>query len=481
MTVKKDLNRAILKSVTGKYMLYIFQLLSLAIVARLFPPEMFGTIAALQVLILFFQLLATSGLAPAIIYKETLSEEDRNGIFSVTLIVGVFLALIFYFITPYLAVWLNLADGRLLTNVLSLNVLFSALSMLPMAALQKDTKFLTIARAEIFAEVVSLVICLYLYSEGFGLYALVSKLLVIPVIRFSFYYISSSKTSIGRPIMGRKLTAISLLFSIAKFQMAFNVLNFFSRNLDTLLITKFFGVATVGIYEKSYQVMRYPLQLFTFAINPALQPVLTKFRNDPIIVENEFYRIIMKLSFVGVFISFVLFWATSDILFIMFGDQWYDAAVILQVLSVSIPLQMVLSSTGGIYQAFGATKQMFQCGVFSSIVNVTAICLGVLSNDVINVCFYLSAAFLINYLQCFFVLHRRVFKNFVFYKFSPVTLLVFTPYLNLFFVEHSSRRAIKYSESFINILVVSTICAVVLVIIYLCARVVNDMNGVRKS
>ena len=67
--INNELNRGILHSLIGKYSLYVLQITSLAILARLFTPNDFGTLAALQVLILFFQLLATSGLGPAIIHR----------------------------------------------------------------------------------------------------------------------------------------------------------------------------------------------------------------------------------------------------------------------------------------------------------------------------------------------------------------------------------------------------------------------------
>lgn len=435
MQIEKKLNAAILQSLAGKYSLYIFQLISLAILARIFTPEMFGAIAAFQVFILFFQLLATSGLAPAIIYQDKLDAADRDGVFSVTLMIGLVGALLFFVLTPYLSLWLNLTGVDILSWVLAFNILFSSLSMLPMASLQKDARFLLVAKAEIIAELISLSACIALYYWGYGLEALAGKLLLVPIIRFVFYYISSNKTTIGQPVLGSDFTAIKKLMAIAKFQMGFNLLNFFSRNLDTILIAKYFGVATVGMYEKSYQIMKYPLQLFTFAITPALQPILTKYKHDPDLVEGEFYRVAVKLASLGFFTSMVLYWSTYDVVFIMFGPQWQQAADILRILTITIPLQMVLSSTGGVYQAFGATKQLFVCGVFSSVTNVIAIVSGVYSGSVETLCMFLAISFSVNYMQCFYLLHKKLFKSGLSKKQGVLLVLVFSSYVNLFFLD----------------------------------------------
>lgn len=449
--INKELNQGIIHSLIGKYSLYILQIISLSILARLFTPEDFGTLAALQILILFFQLLATSGLAPAIIHQDTINSKQRNGIFTSTLIIGIFLSVLFIYLTPLLANWLHLTHVNLLTYVLALNVLFSAIAMLPLASLQKDTKFIIIGKAEVYAEIIAFMICIFLYFFDLGVVALAVKLLVTPIGRFVFYYRFSAQTEIGQAKFGTKLSCIVPLFAVAKFQLGFNILNFFSRNLDTILVAKYFGVTTVGFYEKTYQLMRYPLQLFTFAINPALQPVLTRYKTQPSMILTAYYQLVYKLAVLGIVTATILFWYADDIIFILFGSQWFAVSELLKILALSIPVQMVLSSTGGLYQAMGATKQMFYCGVFSSIVNVSAILLGVYSGDMTVLCTSLVVAFIINYFQCFYVLHHNVFKIKRLKPFIILSSLVFISLLNFLFEEKTTTNSFSYLSSFYNL------------------------------
>ncbi|NQZ91923.1 MAG: lipopolysaccharide biosynthesis protein [Moritella sp.] len=446
--INQELNKGIRHSLIGKYSLYLLQIISLSILARLFTPEDFGTLAALQVLILFFQLLATSGLAPAIIHQEIISVNQRDGIFTATLIIGISLTLLFIYLMPVLANWLQLTNVNLLTYVLALNVFFSALAMLPLASLQKDTKFIIIGKAEILAEIMALMVCISLYFLGLGVVALAIKLLVTPVGRFVFYYRFSAQTEIGQAKLGTQIASILPLLAVAKFQLGFNILNFFSRNLDTLLVAKYFGVSTVGFYEKTYQIMRYPLQLFTFAINPALQPVLTRYKHQPEIIFSAYYKLIYKLAVLGMLTASIIFWYADDIIFILFGSQWLAVSELLKILALSIPVQMVLSSTGGVYQAMGATKEMFYCGIFSSIVNVSAIILGIYTGEMTVLCISLVVAFIINYFQCFYVLHYYVFKVKRLKSFVLLSLLVLISLVNLLF--ESTNNVPQHAFSFVN-------------------------------
>lgn len=453
--INKDLNKAILQSLTGKYSLYIFQIVSLGILSRIFTPEMFGVLATLQVIVMFFQLVATSSLGPAVVYADSLTNKQRDGIFSFTLLFGLVLVAIFYLFSTGLFTWLGLAEESTnLTIMVCFVILSSSASMLPVATLQKDSLFIDIAKADIYSEFLAFLLCIGLFYLGFGFLALASKFVFVPTVRFFFYYVKSAKTSLGQPKIGKGISSIKLLLSFAKYQLGFNLLNYFSRNLDTILITKYFGVATVGFYEKSYQVMRYPLQLFTFAITPALQPVLTKYKHQVEVIEREYYPIAYKLAMLGFFVSWVLFWGAEEVVYIMFGPQWGQAAVYLSLLSVSIPLQMVLSSTGGIYQAVGESKLQFYCGVFGSIVNISLIGIGIYSADLILLCQLLVFGFILNFLQCFWIMQKRIFKHTFNASLLLIFIIILSPYINLLFFDftvNAQSTQLTYQTAFFNL------------------------------
>ena len=129
---------------------------------------------------------------------------------------------------------------------------------------------------------------------------------------------------------------------------------------------------------------------------------------------------------------------------------------------------MVLSSTGGIFQAFGATKEMFYCGLFSSTANVFAIVLGVLSGDLLTLCTFLASSFALNYLQCFYVLHKYLFKSYPIKHFLMLTTLIITGYLNLFHnTTLNDALRIGYTDAFINVLITSLLTFTVVILLFL--------------
>lgn len=471
MLLSIELKQSIIKSLVGKYALYIFQIVSLTILARVFAPEDFGIIAAAQVFIMFFQVIGTSGLAPAVVYESEVPANMRDGVFTFTWIVGAILAVIFAIFAPQIYQWFEFTSGLYVFYILAVCVFFSALTMMPLAALLKDSKFIAISQAEIFAEACAFGLCLASYylvdfrqiALSFntfdivnnGLFALTIRFLCVPIFRFLAYWFMSSSTTIGRPAFGRDIKQVKKLYAYAKYQIMFNVLNFFSRNLDNLLLAKYFGASVLGVYEKTYQVMRYPLQLFTFAITPALQPVLTKYRDDPDLVYSEFFKIANRLAVVGVFTGSVLYWCAQDIVLILFGDQWLETVPLLRILALSIPVQMVLSSTGGVFQAFGKVKAMLLCGVFSSVCTVAAIVYGIHSSSLMILCYSLVGVFHINYIQCMFTLNKSIFPDQSFGNAFITTCLIGLIFINSIFSLPTAEFAQSILDAFIHLTVIS--------------------------
>ena len=91
-----QLNRAILESLVGKFGIYFVQILSILILSRVFSPETFGVVASIHVFLMFFHLFSDFGIAPAIISRGAVTPEERDGVFSFTLLLGILVGIIFY-------------------------------------------------------------------------------------------------------------------------------------------------------------------------------------------------------------------------------------------------------------------------------------------------------------------------------------------------------------------------------------------------
>ncbi|EMN6211640.1 oligosaccharide flippase family protein [Vibrio vulnificus] len=407
--MSRKLNSAILKSVSGRLLTYVVQFGSLAIYARLFSPEEFGVIASVQVFVIFFQMLADVGIGPAIINEDKFSDKQRDGVFSVTAILGCFLALLFFLFSYALNTFYGGYEYQKIAVFVSVSIFFSSLNVVPMTAMNKDAKFMHIALVDIVAECLSISVVCLLYLQGYGIIALAARPMVQSISRFIGVWVISNETDLGRPILGKELHHIKSILAFSSYQFGFNFINYFSRNLDNILIAKYFGMASVGIYEKSYQLMRYPLMVTTFAMTPAIQPILTKFRYNKEKVIGEHNRLTGRLLAISLPISAFIYLNSNSIILILFGKQWLSIEVLIKVFVFMIPIQAVLSTSGTFFQVMNKPRLLFVSGVISAIFNVIAIISGVILGEIKYVAFALVISFSVNFIQAYFILFKYCF------------------------------------------------------------------------
>ncbi|HAS8171336.1 TPA: lipopolysaccharide biosynthesis protein [Vibrio vulnificus] len=382
---KLRLYEAVIKSVSGKLSTYVVQTASLIITARLFGPQEFGIIASIQVFVIFFQMLADVGIGPAIINEDNIEPKKRDGIYSVTVIIGVFLAALFYAFTFLLNDFYGDYNYQDVGLLISFSVLFSALGILPVTSLNKDLKFIQLAIIEVVSELLSLSVIFYLYIENYGVIALAARAPTQSFFKTSLTWFFSKHTTLGRPKIGRELHHIKAIASFSIYQFGFNFVNYFSKNMDNVLVGKYIGMESLGVYDRAYQLMRYPLMLTTFAMTPAIQPVLTKIKKDTSRVSLEHSKLCRRLLLISIPISFFLYTNTTSIIGLIFGEKWLEISDVVKVFCFIIPIQTIVAVSGSFFQVMNRTKVLFKYGIISAAINLTAISYGIFLGDVKSV------------------------------------------------------------------------------------------------
>lgn len=399
------------KSMLGKYSVYLANLASLMILARIFTPETFGVVASIAVFFLFFQLMAEAGLGPAIINQDKLSPNERDGIFGLTLVLGMLLGAAFYLLAPVFESFYGISGVSTVVPFVAIALFFFAASIVPNAVLLRQQSFYKIAIAGFLAEVVSTAGVIALNFKVEPLIALAAKGAISAATMATTVWVLSASTEFGRPVPGKNFAAIKPLLNFSGYQFGFNFINYFSRNLDNILVGKYMGASVLGAYEKAYQLMKYPLMLLTFAMTPAIQPVIRKHAGDPGKVERIHRDFTFRLSLLGVLASALMLICAKWIVLVLLGEQWVRVIPIIQILALAIPVQVVLSTTGSFFQAMERADFLFLSGALSACVMVAAISIGVWSNDIETLCWLIVVAFHINFFQAYYFLYKRVFST----------------------------------------------------------------------
>lgn len=423
--IKRQLFSGVFYTALAKYSGIIISLVVAGILARLLSPDDFGIVAIATVIIAFFNLFTDMGVSPAIVQHKSLTKEELSDIFSFTVWTGIVISLLFFAASWLIAHYYDSKILGTLCQLLSVNLFFASATIVPGALFYRNKEFKYIAVRSFIIQIAGGAGAVTAALCGAGLYALI----ITPIISSILIFVISYQRYPQRLHFTWGLTALRKIFSYSAYQFLFNVINYFSRNLDKLLIGKHMSMSDLGYYEKSYRLMMLPLQNITQVITPVMHPIFSDFQNDKTKLATSYERIIRILSFIGLPLSVLLFFTAEEVTLIIFGDQWMPSVPVFRILSLSVGIQIILSSSGSIFQAAGDTRSLFVCGVFSSILNVTGMLVGIFyfgTLTAVATCIVLT--FTVNFAQCYWQMYHVTFRrnvwSFVRQLLSPLVISI---------------------------------------------------------
>lgn len=403
-----SLKKAAVINAAGKYSKILLQIIVEVILARLLTPYDYGIVAVVTVFTTFFTTLADMGLGAAIIQIKSLTKKDIDDIYSFTVYLSVGLMIIFALLAYWIASFYHNHVYVGIGQLLSIALLFNGLNMVPNGMLNREKKFGTIAVRTVIVYVISVVITIALAYFGWKYYALVVQAILVAVLTFVWNFIST------KPRFNLKFsfTPLRRVASYSGFQFAFSLLNYFSRNLDNLLAGKFFGSTDLGYYNKSYNLMQYPVGNLTGILTPVLHPVLSDYQHQVDLMYEKYMRVVRLLAGVGIYAQTICIFAAPEIIGIMYGKQWQNSVVIFQLLGISIATQIINSSSGGLFQALGNTRMLFITGCINTATTVLSIIGGiVVGKTIYSLALWISISYILNFVVSFFFLIKLGFKK----------------------------------------------------------------------
>ena len=369
---KQQLKTGFIYTALARYSGILISICVTAILSRLLPPEDFGVIAVATVFIVFFSIFSDMGLSAAIVQKRDLTPLDLKSLYSYSIYLGIILSVIFFCLSWVIS---NIYGDKQLIPIcqlLSFNVLFATWNIVPNGLLFRDKLFKFIGIRTIIIQLILATVSIIAAYGGLGVYAL----LINPIgSSMLIYLLSYIKVPVGftfRPDYG----SIKKVAGYSGYTFGFSLINYFTRNLDKLLIGKIFGMVPLGYYEKSYRLMLLPVQNLTQVITPVLHPVLADFQDDVKQQSYKYIKLLEILALVGFPISAFLYFSAEPLILLLFGSQWIPSIGVFKILSLSVGLQITGSTTGAFLQATNKTKQLFYLGTINTLVNVSGLLVG---------------------------------------------------------------------------------------------------------
>jgi len=350
-SLKQSTTRGVLFSTGGQIISFLFRTVSMVILARLLFPKDFGLLGMVTAATGFIGLFRDAGLSLAAIQRDTLTKGQVYTLFWVNFGVGCFLAASSALIAPVLVNFYHEPRLYWITVTLGLAFVLQGASAQHRAILQRKMRFQALAVIDTVSWAGSITLAIGMAATGWGYWALVGMTLGQTAL-------NSCGTWLVDGWLPRAPGSLTEIFSMLRFGGAVSlntVFSYLAYNTDKILLGRFWGAATLGIYGRAYQLANLPVENLNSTLALVAFPALARLQNDPARLKNYFlkgYRLFLSLS-IPLTVSFALF--AEEIILVFLGPRWREAVPIFRLLSPTItafglinPLFWLLLATGQI-------------------------------------------------------------------------------------------------------------------------------------
>lgn len=403
--LRKKFSHGLKYTFIAKYSNVIAGIVISAFLARLLTPDEFGVMAIVITFTSFMHLFSEMGLGPAVVQFRDLSDSDVSSLFLFSLLLGGVFGIGFVGLSFIMALLYEDSIYVTISPLMFFLVFFSNAIVVPSGILRREQRFKVVGITEVVSHVFAGAIAILLAYKGAGIYALLVQQIMSRLTSL-IILISYSKVKLTRHF---SWIPVRRVFSFSAFQFGFNTINYFARNLDKLLAGRFLGSALLGVYDRAYRLMLYPVQYLTFVITPVLHPVFSEYQNNKEVMLNAYLKLLTILALLGFPITAFLIGTGEEIILLMYGNQWMEAIPIFRILSVCIGFQILMSTSGSVYQAAGRTDLLFKAGIITTSTIVSGVLIG-LNFGITGMATGVSIAMSFNFLPVFLILFRGIFR-----------------------------------------------------------------------
>lgn len=324
------------------------------------------------VVVNFTNIIRDLGSSAAIIQREEVTEELKRSVLGLNFIFGSLICICIIIFSHTISIFFN--ELRLVPILIIIAFTFpiNSITSIHLALLERESKFQKIGLVEIVSSLVSLFTAIILCISGFGVYSLVVQVVLYSILSaFGFVVSSQWKSAISFNFF-----AVKELLSFTSGLVAFNFINYFSRNADQIIIGRFSNASTLGQYSLSYRLMLFPVQNITFVLTRSLYPILSRLQNDKNAAFNSYMQVVKAISILTPPLMLGLSSVSVEFVRFFFGPKWDMVPGLIFWLAPVAIMQSFVSTTGSVFMANGKTNVLVSISIYNAILQVGAFIIG---------------------------------------------------------------------------------------------------------
>ncbi|MGQ9732365.1 MAG: lipopolysaccharide biosynthesis protein [Candidatus Zipacnadales bacterium] len=320
------------------------------VLARLLMPKDFGIVAmALMVTglaVLFYDL----GFGQALIQRSEITEEHRRSAFWATLVMALTLCGLLVWGAPYVGVYFREPRMVPVVRLISLTFLLLPFTVVPRALVTRRLDFRTLFFAGVLSNLLYGITAIIMALIGYGYWSLVGGAVagglagVLGMCLLTGYL----------PPLRPSFRGVRDLWGFGVGVTGIGLFAYLGDRLDYFVIGRCLDTTKLGLYERAYKLMEFPLTVVGQLLGGALFPAFSRIQDDQIRLRRAFENIITLVASITWPFFGVLLVVAPEFVPIVFGAQWKGAIIPLQILVLAGFARVLLSVIGVTTKSMGS-------------------------------------------------------------------------------------------------------------------------------
>ena len=151
---------------------------------------------------------------------------------------------------------------------------------------------------------------------------------------------------------------------------------YIAYNGEKILIGRFWGADAIGIYGRAFQLVNIPTDNLNGAIGEVAFSALSRLQDDPARFKSYFLKGFSLVLGLTLPITFACALFADDVVFVILGPKWKDAATVVRLLAPTIAIFAIINPLGWLMYSIGLVARSLRIALVFAPIMIAGYVLG---------------------------------------------------------------------------------------------------------